>query len=547
MNNINTARFLIVLVIFIALALMWPSLSLGLFADDWWHVLWVTGKEDNPAKTALSPFGLFSFMDASTQTYNILLDKAALPWWTTSDLKVNFWRPIAELSHWDYRFFAASPVLLHWHSLLWYGALLIVLVQFYQRIFMSNSIVVLSLVFFVAEPFHAISVAWLANRNILIAGVFALVAINFYIDYRRLDKRQLLFFSLSFFLLALLSAEISVSALGVIAAFAVFLDSKPNALRSALPFLLLAIIWFVVYKMLGYGVSGSALMYVDPIANFPVFIWQYLQRIPQVLLLQLAIFPRLLPALFTEQVMIFLGACLCFSLLFGAYCYKNKYIAFVLAAFFFAVLPLASALPHERNFLFVSILTAPLLAYLAQFLWQKGTVFCKSMLFVLFAVRIVISAILVPVVCLYMLYMVNKPALKTADSLPVQAPHLLLVGAPIMHSSFIYPYLLFKQQLHFKSAHVLLSDQSTAQIQQVNDYQWRIIATEGILADEDFFLRDLAKMPFTVGQHIALAEADLLLEKVDAFGNPTQLLLTLPQETAQQYLFLYWQKNQFIR
>src|SRR5690554_7436928 len=98
-RRLASTKLWISCIIAFAIILLLPSLNAGLIADDTWHALWVTGVEGNKARSAWSFFGLFSFINPATQVYQSLLNSAAIPWWTVADLKVNFWRPVAELSH----------------------------------------------------------------------------------------------------------------------------------------------------------------------------------------------------------------------------------------------------------------------------------------------------------------------------------------------------------------------------------------------------------------------------------------------------------------
>lgn len=534
-------------VIGFAIALLLPSINAGLMADDTWHALWVSGLEHNHAQSALSLFGLFSFINPASEVYQGLLTTAAIPWWTVADLKVNFWRPVAELSHLDYRYFLDQPKLLHLHSLLWYALQLCLLAAYYQRLFAKKMVWLFALVFFVSEPFHAVAVSWLANRNIIIAAVFSLASLILHIDYRRLDSLWRLWLSLLCFLLALLSAEISVSVLGFIIAYTLFMDKRPRAYRVAVPYIVLAVMWFISYKALGYGVSGSAAMYIDPVTRPYDFIAQYAQRVPLVLALQLTIYPKLSPAIFTPAVLISLGSAIFALWLVLALRLKSRVLGFLCGAFLFSILPVASALLHERNFVFVSMALSPLLALLLEFLWRNKSWLNKSVFGSLVLLRMVLTAALVPIACLYMIFMVNNPINNTIQSLPElrAQDHVLLLGAPTLHSSFIYPTRQLAGKIKPLSMHTIFTDQCDCSIEKLAANRWLIRAEQGILAGEDFFLRDLQLEPLEVGDKYTLAEAELSVLAVNPQGNPTQLGLIINEEKLGQYQLLHWHKNRF--
>ncbi len=546
-RRLASTKLWISCIIVFAIILLLPSLNAGLIADDTWHALWVTGVEGNKARSAWSFFGLFSFINPATQVYQSLLNSAAIPWWTVADLKVNFWRPVAELSHIDYRYFLQQPKLLHLHSLIWYGVMLFLLAAYYRRLFSNKIVWLLALLLFVSEPFHAVSVTWLANRNIIIAGVFSLLSLILHIDYRQLQSPWRLWLSLICFSLALLSAEISVSVLGFLFAYTLFLDNKPKAYRVAIPYAVLAIVWFISYKVLGYGVSGSAAMYIDPITRPFGFIAQYAQRTPLVLALQLSIYPKLFPAIFTPLVLATLGSGVLALWLGLTLRFKSRMLGFLLAAFLFSILPLASALLHERNFVFVSMALSPLLALLLDYLWRNRGWLNKSAFYSLVFLRIVLAAVFVPIACLYMIFMVNNPINSTINSLPevMDDNHVLLFGVPMMHSTFIHPTRQLAGKAKPLSMHTVFTDQCDCSIEKLAANRWLIRAKQGILAGEDFFLRDLQLEPLEVGDKYTLAEAELSVLAVNPQGNPTQLGLIINEEKLGQYQLLHWHKNRF--
>ena len=54
------------------------------------------------------------------------METGAAPWWTLPTLRIAFFRPLAVLTHWaDYRLWPDSGVLMHVHSIAWYGAVLL--------------------------------------------------------------------------------------------------------------------------------------------------------------------------------------------------------------------------------------------------------------------------------------------------------------------------------------------------------------------------------------------------------------------------------------
>lgn len=55
-------------------------------------------------------------------------------WWTSSHLRIVFFRPIASLTHMlDHAPCPSSPALMHLHSIAWYAALVAIVIALYRR------------------------------------------------------------------------------------------------------------------------------------------------------------------------------------------------------------------------------------------------------------------------------------------------------------------------------------------------------------------------------------------------------------------------------
>ena len=73
----------------------------------------------------------FAFVGARVSTPHLAEDD--LPWWTATDLRLHLYRPLAALSHrLDWALWPSVPALMHLHSLVWYG-LLVLLVRAMHR------------------------------------------------------------------------------------------------------------------------------------------------------------------------------------------------------------------------------------------------------------------------------------------------------------------------------------------------------------------------------------------------------------------------------
>ena len=102
-------------------------------------------------------------------------EQGLLPWWAAPDLKAAFFRPLSVVTHLlDHVLWPDSPWLMHLHSGAWMvGGLLLALLLF-RRIQGAGPAATLAFAAFALEDGHGASVAWIANRNALIALVFGL-------------------------------------------------------------------------------------------------------------------------------------------------------------------------------------------------------------------------------------------------------------------------------------------------------------------------------------------------------------------------------------
>ena len=95
--------------------------------------------------------------------------------------------------------------------------------------------------------------------------------------------------------MALLSSESGVMAAGFLISYALFIDTakdKKQALVKLMPAATVFFGWLITYKFLGYGVSGSGELFTDPVNHTSLYIVKFLQNVPHVFLLWLAIFRK---------------------------------------------------------------------------------------------------------------------------------------------------------------------------------------------------------------------------------------------------------------
>ena len=527
-------QYRVPVIVTLGLLLVLPTVWSGLLADDYWQVLWLQGTEFNGSRAPWSPANLFAFLDGSQASRDSLINIGALPWWATADLKVLFWRPVAELTHIvDAKLFGLNPVLMHLHSIAWFALLLILLMSFYGHVLASRGLALLSLLIFVVEPFHVGAVLWIANRNIIIAAVFALLAVNLFHRYRQAAQFTSLVFSTLAVLLALLSAESGVMVMGFLVSYALCIDKDPRkALLHLIPAFCVFIGWLITYKTLGYGASGSALMYVDPITRPWAFLQQFAERVPQVLLYQTLILPKALEGVIQPVWFMASGYGLLLLMAFVSlrfsFKHQDRRSLFCLLSAIAAIVPLSAALMHERVFLFVAIAVSPMIAMFIHYCWYqtlpKWQKVDKGVAVITVCLRIVLPAMLA-VLMTALVMSVSHGMRKTVASLPkdITGESVISFGAPLMHASFVYPMARVEDLTVPRRYWNLITDNKAYQVKGISNNEWSLSVEGGLLDINDMLVRDLSLDPFRAGDRVNLDGLLIEVLAVNDYGNPINL------------------------
>ena len=290
----------------VAMLLCMPALWIGLQTDDHFYRATLSRDfatwRDSPARARLidyihadksrwRAFDLFAFIKGDQEFNRRAIAGGFMPWWAPPDLKISFFRPLTALTHWlDYRLWPHAYWLMHLHSLLWFGAVVVVVALLYRRLLGAGWVAGLAALLFAIDDAHGFPAVWLANRNALLAAFFGVIALLSHGRWRSTGLRLASVVAAISFLLALLANEGGVATFGYLLAFALFLDRAPRAarLRSLLPYVIVGAIWWFGYKLGGYGASGSGL-YLDPGAQPFAYVVQAVDRVPRLLFGQWAL------------------------------------------------------------------------------------------------------------------------------------------------------------------------------------------------------------------------------------------------------------------
>ena len=347
------------------------SVGSHLVLDDYVLLL---GARGTPTIHGLPARGLelFSFTTGAPKDNHALMDEhLMLPWWTDPELRVAFFRPVSALTHQlDVALWPESPRLMHLQSLAWLALGLVFIGLLYRRLEAPPWLAGLAALLYAIDDVRGPTVAWLSNRNALVAVVFGSLALILH-DSARQERRLLSHVAAPLcFGAAMLSAELGAGVLAYVVAYALVLDRATARARllSVLPYALVSAVWFAAYKAGDYGVRGSG-AYVDPFSDSVSFLWAAPANLVALLGAQFGGLPSDLlflgePALRPIVLLSSAAVLLVFGALAASVLRRDVVARFWAIGMVLSAVVGTASFPSDRLLSFVSLGAAPLLARL---------------------------------------------------------------------------------------------------------------------------------------------------------------------------------------
>lgn len=246
----------------IAAGVEWPAVRAPLALDDFAQRAMAEGTL-TPRRNALD---LFNYVDDTNR--GPLLERGALPWWTDPGLKLHFFRPWASLlAFGDHVFFGYEAFPPHLQSFLWW-VLLVAAAGLLFRACSPGWAASIATVTFALAPSHVIPLVWVANRDSIVATVFATGALIRYLAWRE-DRRPRDGWAAGLlFSFGLLSGEYAVGIVAYVLAYEVIERRAGLAasVRGAIPILVPLALYAAGYRVLGCGARGSG-FYRSPLTD----------------------------------------------------------------------------------------------------------------------------------------------------------------------------------------------------------------------------------------------------------------------------------------
>jgi hypothetical protein len=547
----------------LAMVLMLPTLSVGLLGDDFLFRELIQQPSGRPHPGAL--FGLYDFADGVAVHTQHARDIGLYPWWVADDARMNFWRPLSELTHWlDFTLWPHWPALMHLHSVAWYGLLVFLLGRLYRDLDPNPTRASVSTLVFAVSTMHLLSVAWLAARNQLIAACFILLCLSLHHAWRRKGDAASRWGAWLCFGLGLLSAEAGLAAMAYLLAYALFMDrgrSGRDRAMSLLPYLLMVLVWRHQYSAWGYGSAGSG-GYIDPGRDTWRFAEAMALRLPTLLLAALTglsstvlqSFPTALKpvyALAATVGLLWMGRV---SWRLGIW--RSDALKFLVTGALLSLVPVCAAEPNDRLLLNAELgLSAVLGTLFAKGLavsfrsWGQGIRGARALMLALMVVHLIVFPAATVAMASSLSRITSVPSYDEPMSLPdvsaASGRHVLLLNPPkAVFVGYYQTVRRFHGLENGLSMQALASGDQNLVLEVMGGHRLRIHASKGFGED---LTRDLLRQPLRVAEEVdaGVFRAKVLSVKPDGRGETVELTFDRPLNDPSLAFFI-WSDNGYV-
>jgi hypothetical protein len=545
-HTLLTNRFFPLSVAILAVILTLSALKAGLIADDYHHKLLMSGSK-SIVKLLDSPIDMFRLFNGDPRRISELRDYGFLPWWTYEKAKGAFWRPLASITHWlDYIIWPNSPPLMHLHSILWYGALVMVVAFFYRRFTVVPLVAGLAALLYAIDDAHGMPAGFLSNRNALMATFFGVLAIIAHDKWQRNNWHAGIVLGPLFLAASLLSAEAGISTCAYLAAYVVFIDrgKLQNRLAAMTGYVVVVIVWRLLWTHLGYGVENVG-GYVDPLSEPLRFISAVKNHAPFLLLGQFALPPSEISIMLPPWYWIPLWRIALIFLVLLAFVFapllrRDRTARFWALGMLLSILPICTTFPSDRLLTFVGIGAMGLVAQLLFVVFGKTEPRPKLLLWripalalagIFILIHLIIAPLALPVRAAYP--MMPK---KFTDKLMISGPldssvrnrDLVIVNPPVAFF-FLVNTLVWESNNQpmprhlrtltsslFRPVKVYRRDAKTLVVQP--EYGYYALVFDALFRDR--------KHPFSVGDRVELTGMTVEIMELTGDGRPVKAAFT---------------------
>lgn len=562
---------------FVLTVTAWP---IGFQLDDFFQGMILRGEVQLGNGNRILDLFTFSKGDPARNAADMASGLA--PWWTSPNYRMNFFRPLAAITHWvDYTFWPHQKWLMHAQCSLWFAGSIVAVGFLFRRLFAAASsssaasgawtaaaAAGLATLFFAVRQEHAITIAWIANRNLLTMTFFGALAWLQHCRWREQGSLASAVAAPVCFALALLSGEASVAIGGCIAAYALVLDrsSWRSRLASLVPCGLVGAGWFLLYQTLHCGARESG-MYLDPTQDLVAFIGGFLRRAPVYLATSFG-FSSVNGLTFSRPVVqqgIVISA-LCGVAGIGAILLpvvrRDRLMQFFALCMLLAVVPLCAGLASDRLLMIFNIPASGLAARFIQLVWngvpqlpaaRRWQAPARALAGGWMIVHTLVAAMLLPLNILAFgafgaayLKAVRSPAFDHAN---FADQDLILLNAP----DGTYPlFMMFARADEAlprpRCIRMVASSLSRLQVSRPDPYTLIVNIPDGVLPDVfSRMYRDTTHNPLIAGTRVDLPRFSVTVLESAPDRQPTRIACRFPVPLEDASLCLVeWRDGQFV-
>ena len=536
--------------------LLLPALWGGFQLDDHLQRPHLLGLGDDPLQ-------LFVFYDGDVESNRAETEAGTLPWWASPDLRHANFRYLSVLSmQLDYLLWPDTPWLMHLHSLVWLGLCIWIAAVVYRRLFEREGggalwAAGLAALLYAVDDAHSLPAAYIANRNALLATFFGLLALYCHARWRDEEWRAGGLLAPSCFLLALLSAELGVSTVALLGAWALVLDrgSWRERILSLAPHAGVAFAWFLVYRLGGFGARGSG-VYVDPVGDPVGFLALLADRSAALILGQWTPYPAdwaFVLDLGTSDAWALRVAALVvvvvLAWLFVQVLRRSSLSRFFLLGALLSLVPISAVGPQNRLLFFVGFCSMGLIGCLAAGRLQTAR---RVALATLLAMHLVVA----PAVAYVFLDTQNRAARRmevASESVPDDAGlgrrDLILVNPTdsVYLTTSIFTMRWADGRTAPRRVRVLSHGSTDVRVARVGETALLVEPVEGLFPDPFSRYHRSRERPFQVGDVVELSDLRVEVLAVDRDGGgPSSIRYEFGEHLeAERYLWMVWNGSRY--
>ncbi len=543
-GGIRTAlahRRLPIIVAILAAVAMMPALSGGWQMDDYFQRVTLLGYGDSkPINT---------FIQYIDRAHNLSqMDFGTMPWWGSPDLHQAFLRYASTLTMMlDYQLWPNDPVLMHLHSLIWLAAAVLVAALLYREVLGATWVAGLAALMYAIDGAHAVPAAYLANRNALIACCFGFLSVREFVRWRKDGHATARWMSVLMLALSLSAYEMGLATVAYLFSYALTVDR--DGIRARLMRLLphggVLAAWALIYKLGNFGSHGSG-FYLDPLRDPIGFIGSFCQRAAFLLMGQWSPLPAEMSmgpapgtaAFFHISVFSFIVVAMV-AVLFIPIVVRDRVARFWGLGALLSLVPIAAVGPENRVLGFVGLGSMAILAQMTQALFAgsfaaprvwKGFAWAATLLLLLLHL---VAAPLLGIARIDYQAQVSSRLERAMASVPsdpqIASQDLVLINPPD-HVYLVSAIWSMKrlENLPMPRHMRALSTGGTLEVTRVGPRSLQVRFPDGFFPTAfSRFVRSPNER-FAVGQHYELPGFSVVVEALDAHGDPEQVRYEFP-------------------